>query len=415
MKDTPSDLRADPDAPDLAFEPTRDAGLARLAAFAPRAGRDYAAKRNHDLPGHPHVSSLSPWLRHRAVTEAEVCAAVLDRQSPSAADKFVQEVVWRTYFKGWMERRPGVWRAYRRGVDAARDRLATEGGLRREWEAACEGTTGIEPFDGWARELVRTGYVHNHARMWFASIWIHTLRLPWELGADLFLRHLLDGDPASNTLGWRWVAGLHTRGKSYQARASNIGKFTGGRFDPQTLGHRLAREAPALDGPAHPDPAPMPEDADWARDGRTGLLLHEDDLHPDFLRARGLDHVATMALVSPGGRSPLAVAPKVRDFTHALAADACARWGGGPVSEDPAAVAAWARAEGLDRVVAPHAPTGPARDALDAAEAALAVPLARPIRAWDLAAWPHATAGFFKVKGKIPALLEAAPQDMGAA
>jgi deoxyribodipyrimidine photo-lyase len=65
------------------------------------------------------------------------------------------------------------------------------------------------------QELVETGYLHNHARMWFASIWIFTLRLPWELGADFFLRHLLDGDAASNTLSWRWVAGLHTKGKHY--------------------------------------------------------------------------------------------------------------------------------------------------------------------------------------------------------
>ncbi len=88
------------------------------------------------------------------------------------------------------------------------------------------------------------GYLHNHARMWFASIWIFTLRLPWVLGADFFMRHLCDGDPASNTLSWRWVAGLHTRGKTYLARASNIATYTGGRFTPQD--HDLAAFAPPL-------------------------------------------------------------------------------------------------------------------------------------------------------------------------
>ena len=62
--------------------------------------------------------------------------------------------------------------------------------------------------------------------MWFASIWIHTLELQWELGADFFLKHLLDGDPASNTLSWRWVAGIHTKGKNYIARKSNIEKYS---------------------------------------------------------------------------------------------------------------------------------------------------------------------------------------------
>lgn len=57
--------------------------------------------------------------------------------------------------------------------------------------------------------------------LWFASVWIFTLRPPWELGADLFMRQLLDGDPASNTLSWRWVAGMHTRGKHYLARRDN--------------------------------------------------------------------------------------------------------------------------------------------------------------------------------------------------
>ncbi|MCU0912565.1 MAG: DNA photolyase, partial [Rhodobacteraceae bacterium] len=198
---------------DLSFEPTRQAGLARLSAFLPAAGRDYAALRNHDLPGHPHVSRLSPWIRHRLVTEEEVLAAVLGRDAPAGTDKFLQEVLWRTYWKGWLELRPSVWADYRAGVRAGLNRVQSEAGLRRAWEAACRGETGIDGFDGWAQELARTGYLHNHARMWFASIWIFTLQLPWELGADFFLRHLIDGDPASNTLSWRWVAGLHTRGK----------------------------------------------------------------------------------------------------------------------------------------------------------------------------------------------------------
>jgi deoxyribodipyrimidine photo-lyase len=403
MKDAATDL----DAPDRHFVPTREAGLDRLRDFVPRAGRDYAAMRNHDLPGHPHVSTLSPWTRHRAVTEAEIVAIVTDRLAQSTAEKFLQEVVWRTYFKGWLERRPAIWRNYLRGLDRARDRLATESGLRREWEAACEGGTGIDPFDAWAEELARTGYLHNHARMWFASIWMHTLRLPWELGADFFLRHLLDGDPASNTLSWRWVGGLHTRGKTYAARASNIGKYTGGRFDPETLGHRLAKsdEIAPLDGPAHPDPVPTPDDVPLPS-GRIGLLLHEDDLHPANLTARGLDAADAAVLIAPGGRSPLRVASGVRAFTTALAEDALDRWNGsGPVTEDVTEIAAWAG--GFHHIVTPYLPTGPARDALDAS----GIETVRPLRAWDAAAWPHATGGFFKMKSKMADIFETIAED----
>ena len=71
--------------------------------------------------------------------------------------------------------------------------------------------------------------------MWFASIWIFTLELPWQLGAEFFLKHLLDGDPASNTLGWRWVAGIQTQGKHYLASEWNIKKFTNNRFNQINL------------------------------------------------------------------------------------------------------------------------------------------------------------------------------------
>ena len=80
-------------------------------------------------------------------------------------------------------------------------------------------------------ELKNNNYLHNHTRMWFASIWIFTLELPWQLGAEFFMQHLYDGDAASNTLGWRWVAGVQTQGKHYLASEWNIKKFTNNRFN----------------------------------------------------------------------------------------------------------------------------------------------------------------------------------------
>ena len=392
---------------------TRIAALEHLQNFVPKAGREYARLRNFDLGpgGHVHVSMLSPYLRHRLVTEEDVIRSVLARHSVSAAEKFIQEVFWRSYWKGWLEMRPEVWTEYQGGMGAAIDRTKTESGLRQCWSDACHGQTGIAAFDHWAHELIETGYLHNHARMWFASIWIFTLKLPWQLGADFFLRHLLDGDPASNTLGWRWVAGLQTKGKTYLARPDNIAQYTERRFQPVGL----ATHAPPQPGPDHPPRRPLPEPSTWSADKRTGLLLHEDDLSPGFLFDAGLSPVAMACLHSSAQRSPLAVSGLVQGFTRDALTDAADRWQSrsgnyGGVHETITPLVKWARSNTLQQVVAPYAPTGPAAEALARLEADLRphdIALIRPMRDYDRRAWPHATHGFFRFKEHIPKLLAA--------
>lgn len=400
------------------FEPTRAAGLARLAAFVPRAGRAYASERNHDRgpDARDNVSVLSPWIRHRLITEAEVLEAVLGRHALSSAEKFVQEVYWRTYFKGHLETRPEIWRRYRADVSRLHA-AASAGGLGKAYRTAIEGRTGIDCFDAWVEELVGTGYLHNHARIWFASIWMFTLKLPWQLGADFTYRHFLDGDPASNTLSWRWVGGLHTKGKTYLARRDNISGFTGGRYSPSAL----AREAPALDeepiGPART----LPRSGAMPSGGRMGLLLHEDDLHPESLEAlASVDIVAIAGATATRDRGPEGVPDHVAAFASA-ALDDCltraARHFGVAADRLPSltgvAVADFARRNRLDAVVAPYAPLGPVAEALDAIETAgeHAVPLVRPRRPFDTNAWPHATKGFFALKERIPDLLAKAGID----
>jgi deoxyribodipyrimidine photo-lyase len=380
------------------FLPTRAAGLDRLHAFLPRAGLDYAALRNRDLPGHPHVSTLSPWLRHRLVTEAEVIEAATRAQG-RAADKFVTEVWWRTYWKGWLEMRPSVWGDYRRDLGAVLNRLSVEPGLAARAEAAMLGDTGIDGFDHWAQELAATGYLHNHARMWFASIWIFTLRLPWELGADFFLRHLIDGDPASNTLSWRWVAGLHTAGKTYLATADTIERNTGGRFRPEGL----ASEAPGL--PMRPLPAPRPApEGDAPPVGPVMLLVTEEDLSPDL----PTNSVTVAALSDVAGRSPRAVAGPVHRFTEGAIADALSRLPApsaavyGPQDLDQ--LVAQAKAAGASAIVTPYAPVGPVADLLKSLEeraAAEGITLHRIMREHDRQAWPHATHGFFRFREAV--------------
>ncbi|WP_425099698.1 FAD-binding domain-containing protein [Tropicibacter sp. S64] len=391
------------------FPPTRLAGLARLADFAPRAGRAYAARRNFDPgpDGRAAVSGLSPYLRHRVVTEEECLKAILARHSPTEAQKFLQEVLWRTYWKGWLEMRPGVWPQYQAALRQRLDEVQTQSGLRDRWEAACKGETGITCFDAWARELVTRGYLHNHARMWFASIWIFTLRLPWELGADFFLRHLVDGDVASNTLSWRWVAGIQTPGKTYLATAENIAQFTEGRFSPAP--GELADHAEPIPAPPLPERIAPPEQHRFDTTRRTALILHTDDLSPGWLLMNsGLSPVGTATLCGHPGLTPLQVSPNVIAWKRAAIENACGRSFGsfGEVTHGLGTAQAledWAKDLGAEQIVTPYAPVGPVADVLKQING---LPVIQPLRPLDLQAWPHATAGFFKFNGQIPGLLD---------
>ena len=383
------------------FPPDPDAAHAALAAFVPRAGADYARLRNHD-PGPErtaHVSLLSPYVKLRMLDEVAISRAVLQQHSEAAAEKFLAEVFWRTYWKGWMELRPSVWEGYLNDLNRLRDNVQTQSGLRRRWEDACRGETGIAPFDAWARELVDTGYLHNHARMWFASIWIFTLELPWELGADFFLRHLLDGDAAVNTLSWRWVAGIQTPGKTYLATAENIAKHTGGRF-PDVTG--LAPQASPRDG-HRPAAGPLPPCPPVVHARHYGILLHEDDLDAARLLSDANAPVTIAYADATAGHSPWLMAPHVGDFRW----QAAQAMGATAHLKTASEISSWAEAHDLEQIIAPYAPVGPMRQILESyVQAGPTVPLVQSRRALDTAAWPLATKGFFPFRKHIPDLID---------
>lgn len=253
----------------------RSLAVEALKAFLPRVPR-YGFERNFDRPGHAEVSRLSSWIRYRVLSEEECVHGVLSAHPFSVAEKFVQELMWRTYWKGWLELRPGVWTRYLAQLES----LKVERANCPQYLSATRGQTGLSFFDDWVSELVATGYLHNHTRMWFASVWIFTLKLPWQLGAEFMYRHLLDGDPASNTLSWRWVGGLQTKGKIYVARPDNIAKYSEGRWSPK-------------DSELNLNPDPLPEDYIEAARPLTALsspplsslrcvLAHDDDLSVDL-------------------------------------------------------------------------------------------------------------------------------------
>ena len=210
------------------FETSRNFALKRLNNFIENDLVNYSKLRNFDYgpEKRSNISCLSPYVTHGIINEIELIKKILQKNSFVKSEKFIQEILWRVYWKGWLELRPKVWSDYLEDLK----KLKYEFKNNQSYLNAIEGKTSIECFDKWVEELINHNYLHNHARMWFASIWVFTLNLPWQLGAEFFMRHLYDGDAASNTLGWRWVAGIQTKGKHYLAKEWNIKKFTDGRF-----------------------------------------------------------------------------------------------------------------------------------------------------------------------------------------
>lgn len=368
--------------------PTREEGLKRLEAFLPYAGAHYREHRNdvRHPTGLPTVSSLSPWLRHRLITEEEVIAAAIAHHGSNDAEKFIQEVFWRVYWKGYLEQRPTLWKEYRQTPPTQSD-----------------APSGIECLDAWEAELKNTGYLHNHVRMWFASIWQFTLGRSWQSGADLFLRYLIDGDPASNTLSWRWVGGYHTNNKIYLASTRNIEKHTLGQHSPTGLARGVTPPPPA------PVPAriPLPAPEAWEVTTRTGLLITEDDLCPESLFGQQ-PWAYTAGLCATEWRSALPVGEAPKQFAREAVADALRRnrpEANAPSAQFDANDAAFNRlAEklsqaGVKRLLTAYVPCGPTADAVHALRLVLqahGINIIAVPRAWDLRWWPLATHGFFR-------------------
>jgi len=255
---------------------------------------------------------------------------------------------------------------------------------------------------------VATGYLHNHARMWFASIWIFTLRLPWELGAAFFYEHLLDGAVASNTLSWRWVAGLQTPGKTYVARADNIAHYTDGVHAPEA--GRLASAPFAI------KEDPLPKVAAWTEDAaqvatlktyeRLGLWVHPEDLAVEQGELAGLKIQGVNASWLTGISARAGWSEKVSAWTRASLNEGAKRAGehfGAPVSSGETSALApslveWAKQSNLQAVVAYRPFVGPwlaEALALESVLAAAGIAMIWRRRDWDTEYFPHATRGYF--------------------
>jgi hypothetical protein len=361
-----------------------------LQAFVNNGLSGYERLRNYDFgPADRHnVSLLSKYITHRVLFEYDVVQRILAQHPMQMVEKFIQEVFWRIYWKGWLEHRPAVWADF-----TAFDHSQTP---QTPYQQAINGKTGIDCFDVWAAELQNTNYLHNHARMWFASIWIFTLGLPWQAGARFFMQHLNDGDAASNTLGWRWVAGVQTSGKHYLARASNIEQFTDGRFAPA----RLNEKALPIAALQSYDIIPIDYNERYHKKFNK-LIVLENDLYlndKDFY-----DAYDSVFVVRPGSidRS-VALAAPVLDFKTDLVTAFCENCGNAELIDASALASMAGNQPGFD-LVYPH--IGDTWDAMRRLRDGAGVPLHPLKRPQDLFCWQFAKKGFFNFKKNIPEII----------
>jgi deoxyribodipyrimidine photo-lyase len=382
--------------------PSRTDALDQLGKFISVAGL-YARDRNHVKSNHPSVSRLSPAIRHRLIREEETVTAVLRVHPFDRVEKFIQEVYWRRYWKSWLALRPEVWTDFLKDLADLQDEPSVQ-----RVENAQSGNALIDSF---TNELVNTGYLHNHARMWYAAWWVHEARLPWQSGAAFFYRHLLDGDPASNTLSWRWVAGLQTPGKTYLARRSNLEKY----LAPELL-NPLSESLEDFENPQALSPGlvfkPPITQEDWPLESltsspATGLWIHEEDLSAE---TSSLGPQAFSSIIVTGDcdtwdhyRFPDAKRQWITDALQDATMRAEQQWRAPtlldvrqPIAD---ALVQWTKANALDQIATLRPEVGPLNDSMPRLQAALSQAGIRLVlidRPEDLSIRHFATGGFFQ-------------------
>lgn len=177
----------------------------------------YPSTRNH-LDG--HVTWLSPFLTHGIISTRQVADAVLARHSAKQCTKLIYELAWREFFhRTWQDRGDVIL------TDDLRAPQPDVAGTDLP-EGLLNASTGIEVIDDCLRDLFNHGTMHNHARMWVASLATNIAHTNWREPARWLHYHLLDGDLASNTLSWQWVAGAFSH-KRYLANQENVDKYSG--------------------------------------------------------------------------------------------------------------------------------------------------------------------------------------------
>ena len=372
----------------MQVEISRDGALKKLDNFINAALPNYNFKRNFDLgpDDKSNVSCLSPYISHRLITEYEVAKIVLAKFPYQKVEKYIQEIFWRVYWKGWLELRPQVWSDFTEDLKALKE--------DDNYKKAINGETQIKCFNDWVNELKENNYLHNHTRMWFASIWIFTLNLPWQKGAEFFMKHLFDGDAASNTLSWRWVAGLQTKGKHYVAQAWNISKFTNNKYQNVKLNENAL---PLTDKREY---KLSPINLDYDDNANENLLVFENELNLENHKLKNYKNIYLILLTNEVRKIKLE--KKVLDFKTQIINDQKKRLDQIKVINETELQSSAKETISFDVI---HPSIGENYSYLNSLRKKLNLKLSFILNEEDKFSWQFSNKGYFNFKNNIPNIL----------
>ena len=372
----------------MQVEISRDGALKKLDNFINAELPNYNFKRNFDLgpDDKSNVSCLSPYISHRLITEYEVAKIVLAKFPYQKVEKYIQEIFWRVYWKGWLELRPQVWSDFTEDLKALKE--------DDNYKKAINGETQIKCFNDWVNELKKNNYLHNHTRMWFASIWIFTLNLPWQKGAEFFMKHLFDGDAASNTLSWRWVAGLQTKGKHYVAQAWNISKFTNNKYQNVKLNENAL---PLTDKREY---KLSPINLDYDDNANENLLVFENELNLENHKLKNYKNIYLILLTNEVRKIKLE--KKVLDFKTQIINDQKKRLDQIKVINETGLQSSAKETISFDVI---HPSIGENYSYLNSLRKKLNLKLSFILNEEDKFSWQFSNKGYFNFKNNIPNIL----------
>ena len=372
----------------MQFEISRNGALKKLDNFINTELPNYNFKRNFDLgpEDKSNVSCLSPYISHRLITEYEVAKIVLAKFPYQKVEKYIQEIFWRVYWKGWLELRPQVWSDFTEDLKALKE--------DDNYKKAINGETQIKCFNDWVNELKENNYLHNHTRMWFASIWIFTLNLPWQKGAEFFMKHLFDGDAASNTLSWRWVAGLQTKGKHYVAQAWNISKFTNNKYQNVKLNENAL---PLTDKREY---KLSPINLDYDDNANENLLVFENELNLENHKLKNYKNIYLILLTNEVRKIKLE--KKVLDFKTQIINDQKKRLDQIKVINETELQSSAKETISFDVI---HPSIGENYSYLNSLRKKLNLKLSFILNEEDKFSWQFSNKGYFNFKNNIPNIL----------